>query len=236
MPPIPRYTYPGNLIMQIKRAKGDVRELPVSVQPEPIMTQQAVWAFPDSSELAPKRLVNCANIIKDLRAEADRFRRYVCALDLRENESNHGIFSDLTDDQEEAVNALLSQLSPSQLGAFDFIKHTKHDAVFIQGPPGTGKTTFIVTFLQILWELNVPWIACAPSNSATDHMATVLQQKCPEVGAIRFHAYDNEARAIRRQEKDSTVEDEDKDNTTDKAEDKVDNKVTAADKVGCRQR
>ena len=52
-------------------------------------------------------------------------------------------------------------------------------------------------------------------------MATVLQQKCPEMGAIRFHAYDNEARAIRRQEKDSAVEDEDKDNATDKAEDKV---------------
>ena len=41
-------------------------------------------------------------------------------------------------------------------------------------------------------------VACA-----TDHLAIVFQNRCPELGAIRFHAFDNESRAIRRQERDS---------------------------------
>ena len=120
----------------------------------------------------------------------------------------------MTESQTAIVNQLLSTLSPSQLGAFEHIKQSKHDIVFIQGPPGTGKTTFIVTFLQILWQLIHSWIACTPSNSATDHLATVLQQKCPEMGAIRFHSYDNEARAIRRQGRVSSSQDETEDDRT----------------------
>lgn len=43
------------------------------------------------------------------------------------------------------------------------------------------------------------WIAYAPSTSFTDYLVIVLQQKCPEMGAIRFYSYDNEARAARQQ-------------------------------------
>ena len=42
-----------------------------------------------------------------------------------------GLFSDMTQSQSEVVNDLLSQLSPSQLGAFEHIKQTKHDIIFI---------------------------------------------------------------------------------------------------------
>ena len=200
-PPIPNFQYPGNLIFQLKRRRGDQRKVPVSPFPQPDMPQQEIWAFPNASDLAPRRLVNCANLTKQLGPDADEMRRYICALDLREKERGHGLFDNLSESQTQVINKLLSQLSPSQLGAFEHVKHTKHDVVLIQGPPGTGKTTFIVTLLQILFHLNHKWIACAPSNSATDHLATVLEQKCPEMGAIRFHTYENETQAVRREER-----------------------------------
>ena len=224
-PPVPKYEYPGNLVMQITRARGDNRELAVSPEPEPLMKQQQVWAFPDASDLAPCCLIDCANLIIFLGNDGYELCCYVCALDLYEKEKTHGLFSNMTESQTKSVNNLLSNLSPSQLGAFEHIKQTKHDIVFVKGPPGTGKTTFIITFLQILCHLNHSWIACAPSNSATDHLATVLQQKCPQLGAIRFHSYDNEARAIRRQERDLTRREETEDNAADKVDDKSNEKA-----------
>ena len=148
-------------------------------------------------------------------ADADELRRYVCARDLHEKARPINIFPNLTDAQEEIVDRLLDRLSPSQQGAFTRVYESKHDIVFLQGPPGTVKTTFIVTLLQILWHCGHSWIACAPSNSATDHLATVLQQACPEMGAIRFHAYENKISAIRRQEQALATED----NTEVKTED-----------------
>lgn len=76
--------------------------------------------------------------------------------------------------------------------------------------------------LQILSELKHPWITCTPSNSATDHLATVLQQKCLELGTIHFHAYDDEARAIRRQESEFACQDNPDDENTINDERKVD--------------
>ena len=165
------------------------------------MTQQDIWAFPDASDLSPRRLINCANLITTLGSDADELRRYVCARDLHEKERSINISSNLTETQTDLIDHHLSSLSPSQQGAFERVYESKHDIVFIQGPPGTGKTTFITTPFQILWHCRYPWIACAPSNSATHHLATVLQRVCPEMGAIRFHAYENETSAIRRQEK-----------------------------------
>ena len=79
--------------MQITRARGDNRELTVSAEPNPSMKQQEVWSFPDASEFAPRRLINCANLITSLGTDADELRRYVCALDLHEKETAHGLFS-----------------------------------------------------------------------------------------------------------------------------------------------
>ena len=159
------------------------------------MTTEDVWAHPHASDLSQSRLCNCANLITSLGDDAKEIRRYVCALDLHEKK-NHKLFADMS--RHPIVNDLLNTMSPSQRGAFEHIAQNKHDIALIQGPPGTGKTTFIVTLLQILSHLGHSWIACAPSNSATDHLATVFQQKSPELGAIRFHLFDNEARAIRR--------------------------------------
>ena len=80
-----------------------------------------------------------------------------------------------------------------------------NNVALIQGPLETGKMTFTVTFLQIFFIIGHSWVAYAPSNSATDHLANVFQNKCPEVGAIRFHAFDNESHAIRRQERHSAL-------------------------------
>ena len=193
-PPINQYDCPGNLVFQIRRPKGDDRKLEVGLVPEPSMEVKDIWAYPHASDLSPRRLVNCANLITSLGTDADELRRYVCALDLREK-TTHGLFADMP--RHPIINDLLSTMSPSQRGAFDHILQNKHPIAFIQGPPGTGKTTFIVTLLQILSHLGHSWIAVAPSNSATDHLATVVQQKCPELGATRFHSYDNETRAIR---------------------------------------
>lgn len=59
-------------------------------------------------------------------------------------------------------------------------------------------------------------------------MATVLQQSCPEMGAIRFHTYDNEARAIRRQEREFPHGDENDDTPKEEPEAAVDNDNTQA--------
>ena len=43
-------------------------------------------------------------------------------------------------------------------------------------------------------------MASAPSNSATEHLASGTKEKTPQAGAIRYHSYENEARALRRSE------------------------------------
>ena len=127
------------------------------------------------------------------------------------------------------IKDILAELSPSQLGAFHHIKDSKHDVVLIQGHPGTGRTTFIVALCRILSELQISWIACVPGNSATDHLATVLEQKCPELGIIRFHSYGNESRAIRRQEADLAQDDEPDNEQEDSDKPKIDVKAQEAD-------
>ena len=216
-PPLPIFEYDGNLVFQIKRSANDDRIIPVSAKPHVGMTQRDIWAFPDTSDLALRRLINCADLIKSLGDDATELRRYVCARDLREKPKAITPFANITEEQEDIVNRLLGRLSRSQQGAFERIHESHHDIVFIQGPPGTGKTTFIVQLLQTLWHCGYSWIACAPSNSATDHLATVLEKPCPEMGAIRFHAYENEVKAIRRQEQalatQDTTEDKKEDNS-----------------------
>ncbi len=187
--------------MQITRRKDDNRLLPVSKIPKPDMPVQEMWAYPNASDLASRRLITCANKITADKEHAEDIRCYAQALDLSQHERNHGILSDLTDSQQQSVEKLLAQLSPSQMQAYNYIKETHHRVVLIQGPPGTGKTTLIVKLLQVLWELNQSSIVAAGSNPAVDQVVTSLEENCPEMSAILFYAYDNEARAIRRQEK-----------------------------------
>ena len=102
----------------------------------------------------------------------------------------------------------LAELAPSHQGAYGFIKNNKHPVSFIQGPPGTGKTSLITSLLGTSWKLGVPFgRGAALSDSATDHLATALGEEYPDMGAIRFHAFENEARAIRRRGKEFANED-----------------------------
>ena len=78
----------------------------------------------------------------------------------------------------------------------------KHAVVLLQGPSGTGKTTFILILLQIAWHTNTPWVSGASSNAGTDHLASVTNTACPQIGAIRFHAIHSESQAIKKHNED----------------------------------
>jgi hypothetical protein len=54
--------------------------------------------------------------------------------------------------------------------------------------------------------LGTPVISCASSNAVTDRIAEVLQERCPQIGAIRCHSIESEARALRRYKSESTKE------------------------------
>jgi len=54
--------------------------------------------------------------------------------------------------------------------------------------------------------LGTPVISYAYSNAATDRIAEVLQERCPHIGAIRYHSVESEARALRRYESESAEE------------------------------
>lgn len=71
-PPVALYTYPGNRVIQICRRKGDERDLVVSSSPSPAMGTIPVWLHPQTSDLSPRRLVKCANEIKDAGFDSGR--------------------------------------------------------------------------------------------------------------------------------------------------------------------
>ena len=109
-PPIAKCQYSGNLVMSTTRAKEDKRILPSREFPEPRMNQQEIWGYPDTSDLAPRRLINCANLITSLGADADEVRRYVCAVDLREKEKPHNLFANMS--QHPVLEDIPAELSP----------------------------------------------------------------------------------------------------------------------------
>lgn len=222
-PPFLGADYSDNVILQLKRPKDDTRDIIDCLAPSPDMPQIQVWAFPDIPH--PRRLVGCAKLLTTLEgSEADEMRRYICALDLSESKAKLNLFPPQHRVREmpttfakfltltarllswtgwpifnpSDVDKFLQQLSGSQLNAYDHLVDSRHPVVLYQGPPGTGKTTFVSTILAIASSLNIPWIACAPSNAATDHLATVMEKKCPGFGIIRFHPLHSETRALRK--------------------------------------
>lgn len=112
-----------------------------------------MWAFPNASDLAPRRLVNAANNVKAKGSEADALRQLLCGNDFS-RQINHGLFRDqafarLSEVDLARTHALLADLSPSQLRAFQEMRLSHYPLVFVQGPLGTGKTKFISTALHI---------------------------------------------------------------------------------------
>ena len=202
-PPIPRYTYPGNLILQLRRPKGDTQEVNASKAPKADMPSIQVWAFPDVSDSPARRQIKCANDLADANVEADELKRYLLGKDFQEGD-NHRLFDkiDSNPDVAKKIEEFLSHLTDVQRGAWEHIRDAKHKVVLIQGPPGTGKTTTIVTIQRICTELQISWLGAAACNAAADVIASAIERLFPEAGIIRYHAYDNEALALKRSQSD----------------------------------
>jgi ATP-dependent RNA/DNA helicase IGHMBP2 len=67
-------------------------------------------------------------------------------------------------------NKIFSQrLNDSQNEALQKMNEAE-DLVIIHGPPGTGKTTTLVEGIKHFASPEKPWLVCAPSNAAADHL------------------------------------------------------------------
>ncbi|KAL8857991.1 MAG: hypothetical protein Q9178_005451 [Gyalolechia marmorata] len=205
LPPLPKtkYDYPGNLVVLLKRRNDDELAVDTSNVPSGDMkTIDSIWMFPEVTGLAARRKVNCANIIAEQKGQgADEMRRYVQALDLSEP-VKPGLFAKLTPEEERMIQPIVDEMAPSQIGAWHHIRTTRHPIVFIQGPPGTGKTTFGIKFVRICKALGIPVNVHGPSNVSVDVFIGDAEKDDPQLGALRYHSYDNETRAMRKLEQD----------------------------------
>lgn len=207
-PPIAGYDYTGNLVFQVRRPGNDERDIITSSKPQLKMHHIEVWANPEASDVSARRLIKCVNDVKVAGHGADELRRYTLAKDLADVDAGttHDLFAKVTEEQKPKLKQLLSRLSPSQREAFVHVQLTRHRLALIQGPPGTGKTVLLSTLIEAAVDLAIPVISCASSNAATDRIAEVVQERCPHIGAIRYHSVESEARALSRYESESTEE------------------------------
>lgn len=210
-PPIPEYEYPGNLVFLIRRRKDDNREILDDHVPKPEMRKIEIWAFPKISDLAPRRLVNCANLLKSRQEDgADTVRRYILGNDLSPTGS-HGLFTDdeiakLSPEDRNFVRNLMGEFSQSQADAFEFTRKSKHPLVFVHGPFGSGKTTWILNLAQIAWKLGYASLGLSDSNAGVEVLASGMEKVCPQMGAIRAYSTNTEIRDLRREEQQQVFE------------------------------
>lgn len=204
-PPIPEYEYPGNLVFLIRRRKDDNREIPDDHVPKLKMRTIKIWASPKISDLTPRRLVDCANLLKSRQQDgANTVRRYILGNDLSPSGS-HGLFTDdeianLSSEDQKFVRNLRSEFSQSQAEAFEFMRKSKHPLVFVHGPFGSGKTTWILKLGQIAWKLGYKNLGLSDSNAGVEVMASGMEKVCPQMGAIRAYSTNTEIRDLRREE------------------------------------
>lgn len=139
--PLANIDYPGTVVLHIHRRFDDPRTIITSPRPSSNMPTSDVWLFPETTDLAAKRLVNCANLVND--SEDEDLHRYVQARDIRETRV-HGLFDKITTEIATMIEALVTEYTPTQRSAWEHIRDTKYRVAFIMGPPGTGKPTWYV--------------------------------------------------------------------------------------------
>ncbi|XP_023659848.1 putative helicase mov-10-B.1 isoform X3 [Paramormyrops kingsleyae] len=66
------------------------------------------------------------------------------------------------------------------------------------GPPGTGKTVTIVEAIKQVWKLNPQAcvLACAPSNSASDHLCECVQKHIDSKSMFRLYAPSRDPQSV----------------------------------------
>ncbi|XP_048877491.1 putative helicase mov-10-B.1 isoform X2 [Brienomyrus brachyistius] len=66
------------------------------------------------------------------------------------------------------------------------------------GPPGTGKTVTIVEAIKQVWKLNPQAcvLACAPSNSASDHLCECVRKHIDSDSMFRLYAPSRDPRSV----------------------------------------
>ncbi|KAK4697257.1 hypothetical protein P7C71_g783, partial [Lecanoromycetidae sp. Uapishka_2] len=197
---LPNVEHYGELTLQLKRPERDSTEMKVARRPNSDMLEESnheVWVIPEISDLAAKRLVDCAAKLLNHNPNMDELRRLAQARDLRESES-HGIFEGLSEEQREHIKVLTEVLTDDQREAFEHITAVKHLIALVQGGPGTGKSEIACLLIRVFHYLDMPVLALAPTNVAIDVIGSKLNAIAPEINAMRFHSLTTEFSAIYR--------------------------------------
>ncbi|KAL8772460.1 MAG: hypothetical protein Q9209_002412 [Squamulea sp. 1 TL-2023] len=131
----PRKARPGLVKPEEKRAIVTDRK------PSLNMEETQVWAFPETSDLAVRRLINCVNEVATLHPadySVGELQWFLKALDLEERGPITS-FDNLTPEQELAIARVVDTMSDTQKAALEHIKTSRHLIILLQGPPGTGE-------------------------------------------------------------------------------------------------
>ena len=67
----------------------------------------------------------------------------------------------------------------------------------ITSSPGTGKTHLIIALIKVMLTLNYKVLLCAPSNDSTNHLASAIHHKYPELEVIRVYRLTAEEQQIK---------------------------------------
>ncbi|KAL8672443.1 MAG: hypothetical protein Q9168_003090 [Polycauliona sp. 1 TL-2023] len=196
MPSLPILGYKGNLLMEIRRPKGDTRHIEARTFGSLDMIEQDIYAIPEMTDTAVRRLINCANKVAELDPEegssvAD-MHRFLLARDLRPNPPTDLLVGLNAQQQQYKVVRVVERMTPTQKRAWDHIRVSPHQVVLLQGPRGTGKTTFNAMVCEILEICGMPYQGAAASNAGTDALATIAHVACLKSGIIRGHSMNTE--------------------------------------------
>lgn len=79
------------------------------------------------------------------------------------------------------------QPNDSQKAAMRLVLSPPGGVALITGPPGTGKTETIALIVKMLVDNGLKVLVCAPSNFATDNVASKLKQRLSDDAVIRVY-------------------------------------------------